>query len=299
MIKVFLEKGNNDSPFTWLDICDPTLDELNEVAEKYGLHQSSVLDCLDSEHLPKYEVYDGIMFFILRVYDIQATFNSDSINEISRKLAVFVGEDFILTVHRSKQVFLQLVKDKCISQQLSVFDTAGLIFSNSLYSFEEPLEEINKVIDMYEERMFIRSRFPKQLQQFYILKRKASTIKKILFLSQEVSIRLSGHLDSIAKQELRDNFLHIETEADQTIEAVNSLLHIYISLSSQKTNDIMQVLTIISVFFMPLTFIVGVYGMNFTNIPELEIPYGYYIIWTLMIIITIIIYVWFRRKKWL
>jgi magnesium transporter len=82
-------------------------------------------------------------------------------------------------------------------------------------------------------------------------------------------------------------------------ENTNHLLNIYFNISSQRTNETMRVLTIFSVFFMPLTFIVGIYGMNFHNMPELSWQYGYPATIAAMAIVTIVIYSWFRRKKWL
>jgi magnesium transporter len=82
-------------------------------------------------------------------------------------------------------------------------------------------------------------------------------------------------------------------------ENANHLLNIYFNISSQRTNETMRVLTIFSVFFMPLTFIVGIYGMNFHNMPELGWKWGYPLTLATMAVVTIIIYLWFRRKKWL
>jgi magnesium transporter len=80
---------------------------------------------------------------------------------------------------------------------------------------------------------------------------------------------------------------------------MNSLLNIYISLSSQKTNEVMRVLTVFSAFFLPLTFIVGVYGMNFEHMPELNHPIGYPLVWIAMTLITILIYRNFKKNGWM
>jgi magnesium transporter len=100
-------------------------------------------------------------------------------------------------------------------------------------------------------------------------------------------------------QDLREFFLSLETSYDQTIENANNLLNLYISISSQRTNEVVRVLTLFSVFFMPLTFIVGIYGMNFEFMPELRSPYGYPVVLIAMALITIGIYSWFKKKHWL
>jgi magnesium transporter len=91
----------------------------------------------------------------------------------------------------------------------------------------------------------------------------------------------------------------VELYFDQLTDDVNNLLTVYLSVSSQKTNEVMKVLTVFSAFFLPLTFLVGVYGMNFKYMPELEQRLGYPAIWAVMLGIVIGIYIWFRRKQWL
>ena len=85
----------------------------------------------------------------------------------------------------------------------------------------------------------------------------------------------------------------------QILEDVNNLMGLYMSFSAQKTNEVMKVLTVFSVFFMPLTFIVGIYGMNFEFMPELKWTFGYPLVLMLMIVVATGIYLWFRKKNWL
>lgn len=91
----------------------------------------------------------------------------------------------------------------------------------------------------------------------------------------------------------------MQTLYNQILESVNNLLNLTVSLAAQRTNDVMRVLTVFSVFFMPLTFIVGIYGMNFDFMPELRQKWGYPGVMILMAVVTGIIYTWFKRKKWL
>ena len=100
-------------------------------------------------------------------------------------------------------------------------------------------------------------------------------------------------------QDLRDLYVHEVTLYDELADSTIHLVNTYISLSSQRTNEVMRVLTIFSVFFMPLTFIVGIYGMNFEFMPELNSVYGYPMVIFAMSMITVVIYFWFRRKGWL
>jgi magnesium transporter len=100
-------------------------------------------------------------------------------------------------------------------------------------------------------------------------------------------------------QDLRDYYVKADTQLEEVYENIHSLLNIYISLSSQRTNEVMRTLTVFTAFFLPLTFIVGVYGMNFKYMPELEAHWGYPGVIGLMLAITIAVWIWFKRKGWL
>ncbi len=98
---------------------------------------------------------------------------------------------------------------------------------------------------------------------------------------------------------MHDMFLRVLTMYEEVDNSTNNLLNIYIGLTSQRTNEVMRILTIISVFFMPLTFIVGVYGMNFKYMPELDVKLGYPLTWFAMLLVTLGIFFWVKRKGWL
>jgi len=113
--------------------------------------------------------------------------------------------------------------------------------------------------------------------------------------------RLSPSSDTNAPlfQDLRENLSTMVFMTDELLEDATSLLNLQISLASQKTNEVMRILTVFSVFFMPLNFIAGLYGMNFQNMPELSHPFGYYGVLTLMATTTLLIAMWFYRRGWL
>jgi magnesium transporter len=100
-------------------------------------------------------------------------------------------------------------------------------------------------------------------------------------------------------QDVKENTEALLLKSDELINEGTALMGMYINIASHRNNEVMRVLTIFSVFFLPLTFIVGVYGMNFDVMPELRHPSGYPITWGVMILIVGVIYVWFRRNRWL
>ncbi len=139
------------------------------------------------------------------------------------------------------------------------------------------------------------------IYQMYILKRRSLVFKRILFLTHEVIAKyakLTSRRDPFT-QDLMDSISFFSFLAEELHENVTSLLNLHLSLSSHHTNEVMRFLTIFSVFFMPLTFIVGVYGMNFEYMPELKLHYGYLVTWLIMLLTVFGIYLWFKHKKWL
>ena len=105
--------------------------------------------------------------------------------------------------------------------------------------------------------------------------------------------------NSAALQDVKDQHLKMLTLYNQAVEDVNNLMNMYMSFAAQRTNEVMKILTIFSAFFLPLTFIVGIYGMNFEYMPELTKEWGYPTVLLVMVMVTVGIYAWFRRKKWL
>ncbi|HAP34712.1 MAG TPA: hypothetical protein DCQ28_01765 [Bacteroidetes bacterium] len=166
-------------------------------------------------------------------------------------------------------------------------------------SFVSPSLILEAELDQLETQIVLKNQTNTVLRKLYHLKRKAAVCLRILRLSKTIIDNLDKNTSAVIQQDLREFFLGLETSCDQTIENANNLLNLYISLSSQRTNEVVRVLTLFSVFFMPLTFIVGIYGMNFEFMPELRSPYGYPFVIVFMGLITLGIYLWFKKKHWL
>lgn len=289
-------------PFEWIDLENPTIEELDDVVKQYNLQQSAVQDCLDPTHLPKYEEMEEVVFIVSRVYDPLSKPEDDTIQEVSRKISVFISRPYLITVHRSEQSLVSNLfakyeaKGKCPDSSHILYQ----LLNGVLLSYIPPAERLSEEIDFYESKIFLKNRIPDLLKSLYRIKRRIYVIKRIITLSEDIVNKLEGkqHKNPVFR-ELQDTYLRLDTIYDQLTEEINTLMSLYLSISSQKTNEVIRVLTIFSVFFMPLTFVVGIYGMNFQNIPELYWKWGYVYSILLMLVVTLVIYFWFKRKKWL
>lgn len=286
----------------WIDLTNPEPAELEEVGCRYGINRHIIRDCLDPDHLPKHEQQEQYTFMILRLFSGNPKLHLDSLQEITTKIAVFYNTSFLITVHRMDQPFVEKLRleeadrNECCKTE----DLVVRIIRHSLLSFEAPALILSEQIDNYESTVLLKHTKPALLQGLYYIKRKASTCKKVLLLTDDIlSFMRSGKASYSAVQDMRDLYTKLLMLYDQVLDDVNNLLNTYLSLTAQKTNEVMKILTIFSVFFMPLTFIVGIYGMNFHFMPELSQPWGYPAALILMLAITVVIFQWFKRKRWL
>lgn len=287
--------------YTWTDITMPGTDELKQVSEQYNLNEFTLRDCLEPDHLPKSEDLGNTRFLITRILLGPRNDKLHTIQEISTKLAIFYNNHFIITVHRLPHPFLETVRSECVSGKCSgPADLVVRILWHVLHSYDQPAILLSDEVDRFEEMVFRQNLTPAMMQKLHFIRQQASVCRRLLMLTGDVigALRLEETAGG-ALQDLKDLQLKLLTFYEQAHEDVTNLLNIYLSLSSQKTNQVMKVLTVFSVFFMPVTFIVGIYGMNFKWMPELEWRYGYPAVMVIMAAVTLAIYLWFRRNRWM
>lgn len=293
---------NKSKHLTWVDVTGPTSEELSELSIIYGLNQYALSDCLQPDHLPKHEDIDGTHFIITRVLAPFHAGQSVSIQSISTKIAFFYRPGLLITIHRMPHAFIEEVRTRYFdSGTFSLIESVvAKLLWHVLHSYDAPAVQLLNELDEFENKVFSQNLTPKMLSELYQIKRKSLMSKKLLLFSQEAvsSVKLP-HTEMDVLQDARDLHLKLMNIYDQMHEDVSHLVDFYLSISAQKTNDVIKVLTIFSVFFMPLTFVAGIYGMNFDYMPELRERWGYPMVLGSMVLLSTLIYVWFRKKKWL
>lgn len=291
-----------DSGYDWIDVIDPSEEEMKALGEKYKLHPASIRDAMETDHLPKFEHLRGHLFAILRVYSGSVDAEADSLPELTDKVSVFVADKVIITVHRKEwDAIDRILKDNVEEGECSVEKQVfNEITKAAMRSYDEPAHKLTRTLEHYENQVFLKDRKAPIIKGLYFLKRKVDVILRVLMLSYDIidNIDPEGKGDENTR-DIRDLYVKQQTIYDAMASNTNHLLNIYFNVSAQKTNDIIRVLTIFSVFFLPLTFIVGVYGMNFKFMPELTWRYGYPLAILLMVGVVVAIWIWFKRKKWL
>lgn len=300
-----------DPSFTWVDVVNPARKELGEIARRYGLHPTSVEDSLEPEHLPKYERIGSTTFIIVRAIDAAAAHDCSTLHEMTRKVAIFYGNDFLITIHRTEQPFLTELMEryrKAAPPDGSEERRKGLIprllidlINGAVASYQKPLEEAETTVDSFEATVFGEHEFAGLLRRIYLVKRRVTLLRRMLLHTLDAVKKLVPGSEPTAPlyQDLRENVESMHFFAEELLEDVNNLLSIQLALASHRTNEVVRVLTVFSVFFLPLTFLVGIYGMNFQFMPELHERWGYPAVMAAMGLVTLIIFLWFRKRGWL
>lgn len=286
----------------WIDVCDPSVQEMEELSRQYRLNEHTVKDCMIPQHLPKYEFDDDteVHFLILRYYTHASDRHVSSIQELTNKVAVFYTNRILITIHKSGIPFLNQIARQEEKKGSSETALMVRIIWHALETFDDPANRLSEQLDFYESQVMLKKSRHDVTAPLFYLKRQASLSLKVLMLMQEPINHIKvGEGEEALLQDARDQHLKMQTLYSQILDEVTNLTTISMSFSAQRTNEVVRVLTLFSVFFMPLTFIVGIYGMNFDFMPELRWPWGYPAVLVLMGAITFFIYRWFKRKKWL
>ncbi len=286
------EKSYTD--FKWIDIENPTLPELKEIQNRLSIDSNYLEDALESGHLPKIEKGIHSTFIILRAFTAGENEKVIEVGQISNKIAFFIYKDELITIHRAPFAFL----DNITNEFDSLDNLVLAVFNEILLTYQNPIQNQSEKMDLIEQQIFLKRGNNLSIENLYFEKSKARLTKKILLIIQHIinEIKINDNLNSNV-QDLKDTIVDLILRTEEVIDDSMLLLNTYMSITAKKSNDVMKLLTVFSAFFLPLTFIAGIYGMNFDNMPELRWKYGYFITLTVMLIIAIIIFLWFKRKK--
>jgi magnesium transporter len=288
------EKSTDFANFQWVDLENPKLTELKEKIQPYGLNPHLMEDLLEVGHLPKLEKVGEFNFMILRAYSVKSNDRLTTIPELSNKIGFFFTNEVLLTVHQKPFHFLEEVSGHFEDPEALILK----ITEKMLATYQDPADWLSEEMDRFESDVFLGRRNRFSIESLYFAKAKARSCKKVLQLTQTVLLHLDVHPTNEGQlQDLKETTTSLILQFEDFLDEANSLLNIYLSSTSQKTNEVMKLLTIFSAFFLPLTFLVGVYGMNFKFMPELDWEYGYYVTWGAMFGISLLIFIWFKRRK--
>jgi magnesium transporter len=297
----------NTAGVNWINV--DTVDNqdiLKSLGGIFGLHDLTVQDISDTSHRVKYEDFDRYLLIILKMIEFSA---KEKILE-TEQLSIIFGTNFVITFQEKPGDFFGPLRDEIkISASLLrkmgadflVCRIVDVIIDNYFSAIEDFGEEIEE-----KEDALIDNPTRKTLGSIQVIKRNMMQLRQYVWPVREIVSDLSKKGSNLIKydtvayfRDVYDRVFEAMDLIENTRDMVSGLVDIYLSSMSNRTNEVMKVLTVVATIFIPLTFIVGLYGMNFKYMPELDSPWGYPAILVFMLTVAIGMLIYFHKKKWI
>jgi magnesium transporter len=238
------------------------------------------------------------------------TFDQEEHETRIEHLSIVMGRDFVLSFQERKGDVFEPVRDRIrrgkgrirkMGSDYLAYALLDTIVDNYFLTMEAIGEEVTQL-----EEELLEDPTPEVMKRIHSLKREIIRIRRAIVPMREVVSNLDrGEFDLVEERtsmyirDLYDHAVQVSDSIETYRDVVSSLMDLHLSLISNRMNEVMKVLTIIATIFIPLTFIAGIYGMNFLYMPELEWHYSYYVVWAVIVVVGLSMLVFFRRLKWL
>lgn len=297
----------DDKAVIWVDLAEPTSEDENVLLNVFHFHPLTVEDCRENRHYPKIEEFPGYLYFI--VHGVRADTSSDRFNTI--ELDGFLGPNYVITYHhdefRSINAVKQLLRTSPVVCRRGVSFLLHQILDRIVDYYSPVLDDFDNRIDELEAKIFEgRNSNNEMLSDIMNIKRSVLRLRRISVKQLEVLLRISrGEFELIPPallpfyRDIYDHLVRVTDLAESYRDLISGLLDAHLSVVSNRLNEVMKVLTIFSAIMLPLTFIAGVYGMNFDNMPELRSRYGYFATLGVMSMVAGGMLIFFWRRGWL
>jgi magnesium transporter len=297
----------NKSSVTWLNIDGVHQPEIIEqVGTNFGMHPLVLEDIANTGQRPKMEDFDDYIFVVLRMH----RFDEKESETKSEQISILLGRDFVVSFQEREGDVFDPIRERLRSNKGKIRKMGADYLAYALIdavvdNYFMILEKLGETIEEIEDKL-ITNPTSETLQTLHGLKRELIFLRKSVWPLREVINRLERSESPLIN---KSTFVYLRDVYDHTIQVMDAvetfrdmlsgMLDIYLSSISNRMNEIMKVLTVIATIFIPLTFIAGIYGMNFRYMPELGQSWGYAAVLIVMLTIALVMLVYFRRKKWI
>ena len=280
------------------------VEKLSELGTMLNIHPLILEDIANTKQRPKLDEFEDYVFFALKMI-----FHNDAGLLIKNHFGIVFNSSYIISFQQSQDVVFNSIRERIHNKvgRIRVRGTDYLFYAlidavvDNYYNVTEAIEEKTENL---EDRILIDANNA-STSEIQLLKREILSVRKSVFPAKELirKLQISKHVlyDNSTKAyiaDLYDHILQVTENVDIYREIVWGLMDMYMSSLSNKMNQVMKVLTIMSTIFIPLTFIAGIYGMNFEYMPELDYRPAYFIVMGLMFLLTLGLIYYFRKKKW-
>ena len=284
----------------WMDFTNPSQDEISLLDSYFHFHQLSIEDCVFSFNSPKLDYYENYNFFVLN------TINQDTLDPI--EVSLFVGNKYIVSYHTNELVELDEAWERAKINEKNwdkgpsyiahqILDKIVDYFFPAINKIQNKLDEIENNVKKSPIHTLMDEIFRLRIDLLK-LRRTINSMRDLLYRILNSERLIGFHEHKLYFSDIHDHLVKLSDMVASNREITSDMRDNYLSINSSRMNKNMMVLTVITTIFIPLTFIVGIYGMNFQNMPELNWKYGYFIVLLIMAIIATQMFLWFKRKGW-
>lgn len=279
---------------------------VEQICKKFNIHPLTIEDIVSIRQRPKVEAMEGYLYVVLKVLEYDDENQHVGLEQIS----LLLGPNFVISFQERSGDTFEPVRNRL---RIGRGRIRGAGADYLLYALIDTvvdnyfviLDKVDERADQLEDQVLTNAS-KENFDAIYHLKREMLTIWRSVWPLRDVMYRLErGDFPLIQEQtqvflrDVSDHMTQVIDIVEVTRDLLKSMTDLYHSTVGTRTNEVMRVLTIISTIFIPLTFIVGVYGMNFELMPELQWRWGYLFVWVVMAVLTVVMLVIFRKKKWL
>jgi len=297
-----------DTPtVTWINIDGiHQVDIVENIGRHFELHPLIMEDIMNTEQRPKMEDFERYIYIVLKMLYYDEKENETKIEQVS----LILGENFVISFQEMEGDIFDHIRQRIRNGKGRIRKMRADYLAYSLLDaivdkYFIILEKLGEKIEGMEEDLVSNPK-PEILHEIHRMKREMIFLRKSVWPLREVINGLERGESSLIQESSR---IYLKDVYDHTIQVIDTVetfrdmvsgMHdTYLSVISNRMNEVMKVLTIIATIFIPLTFIAGIYGMNFKFMPELEWRWAYFAVWFVIVVIAIFMLIFFRRKKWL
>lgn len=307
LIQDYISALQNPDGLLWIDIENPTADEAETVLSGvFGFHPLAIEDCLSSGYqTPKIDDFGEYLFIIAHALPVNGSHSLENTLELD----IFLGPNYLVTCSQSPSispvsaVWSHLERDDRLIRNGSDF-LCHSVLDHLVDDYFPLIDQMDDEIDKLEDQV-LQKPDPKILARILTLKHEILFLRRLISPQREIMNRLSRDeftvIDTRSRIYFRDIYDHLVRIQDLTEslrDIVAGTLDIYLNSTSLRLNEIMKALTIVSTIFLPLSFVAGVYGMNFQFMPEIYWRFGYLFVWIIFVTIFSSMIVFFKRRNW-
>ena len=297
----------SDDTVIWVNIYGlQDTDLIAATGERFNIPTLELEDILNTDQRPKISENENNLTIFLKVLE----YKKEEARVLSDHISVVIGNNYVITFQERVAQYFEPVRERLrigrgrIRQSGPDYLAYALI-DTLVDGYIHTVESVGTSIEAMEDEVLTQLQKDTMLR-IYRLKNNISFIRKNIWPLKEIMIYLNKTESKLVRKKTLTFLKDLQDLTTQALEAVeiyynmsNDYLNIYHTNVGTRTNDVMKVLTIFASIFIPLTFIAGVYGTNFDNLPELHYKYSYFIMWGIMLVVAIIMLLYFKRKDWL